>query len=88
MLNYDLYLFVKIQKNIVIKRFKGVTKTMDNYNTELITVDELCDALMIGKNAAYKLLASGKLKCFRFNRIWKIPRSSVDEYIRKQSSIA
>lgn len=58
---------------------------MDNYNTELITVDELCDSLMIGKNAAYKLLASGKLKCFRLNRIWKIPRSSVDRYICEQS---
>lgn len=57
---------------------------MNNYDTELITVDELCDILMIGKNVAYKLLASGKLKCFRINRIWKIPRNSINKYIFKQ----
>ena len=47
---------------------------MDNLTEDLITVEELCDILHIGKNAAYKLLASGKLKCFRMSRAWKIPR--------------
>jgi excisionase family DNA binding protein len=59
---------------------------MDNDLTTLITVEELCDLLMIGRNAAYRLLNSGKIKCFRINRVWKIPRSSVNEYIIEQSN--
>lgn len=60
---------------------------MDNLTEDLITVEELCDILHIGKNAAYKLLASGKLKCFRMSRTWKIPRESVTIYIREQSKL-
>ena len=58
---------------------------MENASEHLITVDELCEALMIGKNAAYNLLTVGKIKSFRLGRIWKIPRSSLDRYIREQS---
>lgn len=57
---------------------------MENDTQSLITVDELCEFLMIGKNAAYHLLQSGKIKCFRIGRIWKIPRESLDKYIREQ----
>lgn len=59
----------------------------NDYN-DLVTVEELCEMLFIGKNTAYKLLASGELKCFRINRIWKIPRQSVSEYIKTQSNLA
>ena len=31
-------------------------------NSPLITVDELCEQLMISKGAAYQLLQSGKVK--------------------------
>ena len=61
---------------------------MDKDAMDLLTVEELCDTLMIGKNAAYQLLASGKIKCFRINRIWKIPKISVNEYILHQSNLA
>ena len=49
--------------------------------SSLITIDELCEILMIGKNTAYSLLKSGAIKSFKINRIWKIPRSSIDDYI-------
>ena len=57
---------------------------MDNDTTVLITVEEVCEALMIGKNAAYRLLVEGKIKGFRVGRIWKIPRVSLNIYIREQ----
>ena len=57
---------------------------MENYEQTLITVEELCEVLMIGKNAAYRLLRSGKIKCFRIGRIWKIPKESLNKYIREQ----
>ena len=58
---------------------------MDNENSPLITIDELCELLMIGRNAAYKLLTSGKIKSFKIGRVWKIPRDSVQSYILEQS---
>ncbi len=67
-----------------VKFYKGA-KIMNNDNDELITVDQLCELLLIGKNAAYQLLSSGQIKCFRINRIWKIPRVSVVKYIQDQS---
>lgn len=52
--------------------------------SSLVTIDELCEILMIGKNTAYSLLKNGAIKSFKINRIWKIPRSSINEYIMKQ----
>ena len=57
----------------------------NDYN-DLVTVEELCEMLSIGKNAAYKLLASGDLKCFRMNHVWKIPKQCVADYILKQTT--
>ena len=60
---------------------------MDKENTKLMTVEEVCEYLMIGKNAAYKLLMSGHIKGFRIGRIWKIPRYSIENYIRTQTGL-
>ena len=57
---------------------------MESMNTSLLTIEELCEALMVGKNAAYDLLKSGEVKSFRIGRKWKIPRESLNEYIRRQ----
>lgn len=57
---------------------------MNNDDSSLMTLDEFCDELMISKGAAYQLLQSGKVKCFRINKIWKIPREAVREYIQVQ----
>ena len=59
---------------------------MENDNQILITVDELCESLMIGKNAAYKLLKEGRIKSFRIGRAWKIPRESLDDFIKLQTN--
>ena len=50
---------------------------------EILTVEEVCDILRIGKNAAYNLIKSGEIKCYRYSRVWKIPRISVDEYMER-----
>lgn len=60
---------------------------MENTSESLITVEELCEELMIGRNAAYSLLASRQIKGFRIGRIWKIPRESISRYIREQSKM-
>lgn len=55
---------------------------LQNNYQELITIDELCESLNIGKNTAYSLLNSGELQgAFRIGRIWKIPKDAVSNYI-------
>ena len=54
---------------------------------DLLTVEEACEALKMGKNALYELLTSGKLKAFRNGRVWRIPRLAVEAYIRAQANL-
>ena len=54
---------------------------------DLLTTDEAMEALKIGKNALYALLNDGSLKAYRNGRVWRIPRLSVEEYIRAQARL-
>ena len=60
----------------------------NNEPSELITIDELCELLMIGKNTAYTLLNSKEIKAFKIGRHWKIPKESVFLYIKKNTGLA
>lgn len=60
---------------------------MYNEPADLITIDELCSILSIGRNAAYGLLKEEKIKAFRIGKVWKIPKMAVDEYILEQSGL-
>ena len=59
---------------------------MFNSYDDLITIDDLCDMLAIGKNTAYHLLNTNQIHAFRIGRIWKIPREAVSEYVLRNSS--
>lgn len=61
---------------------------METYTEELITIEELCEILSIGKNTAYRLLQNKEIKAFRIGRIWKISKAAVIDYIRKESGMA
>lgn len=58
-----------------------------NELSDLITIDELCEFLSIGRNSAYFLLNSGELKALRIGRVWKISREAVLEYIKRKSNL-
>lgn len=58
------------------------TETYD----DLITIEELCEILAIGKNTAYRLLNKKEIPAFRIGRIWKIPRASVIAYIKSRTT--
>lgn len=60
---------------------------MFNDYQDIINVDQLCEMLCIGKNSAYTLLASHQIKAYRHNRIWKIPKQGVIQYILEQSRL-
>lgn len=50
------------------------------YN-DVITIEDLCEMLLIGKSTAYRLLRNHDIPAFKIGRIWKIPRESVTAYI-------
>lgn len=60
---------------------------MEEPNPIVISIDQLCHMLQIGKNVAYKLLASGEIFAFKIGRVWKIPRDSVQQYIRSHKTV-
>lgn len=58
---------------------------MYNYDSNIINMEDLCEWLMIGRTTASRLLNSGAIKAFKINRIWKIPRGSVIDYIKEKA---
>lgn len=54
---------------------------------DIITIDELCELLMIGRTTAYKLLRSGEVKAFKIGKVWKISRAALERYIKQRSSL-
>ena len=61
---------------------------MLNDYSDILTIQETADVLLIGHNAVYDLLRSGELKGFRIGYRWKIPRIAVEELILSRSGIA
>ncbi len=53
---------------------------LDEYNP-ILTVDDICSILYVGKNTAYRLLDSSEISAFKIGRTWKIPKESVIRYI-------
>lgn len=58
---------------------------MDNNLPLVISIEQLCHFLNIGKNVAYKLLTEGKISAFKIGRIWKIPRDSLLTFIHQHN---
>ena len=56
-----------------------------NYN-DMVTIDEMCDMMHIGRNTAYELLRRGVLRGYKEGRVWKIPKFAVEDYIRERST--
>ena len=53
---------------------------LSNYN-EILSVSDVCDILLIGRNRTYELLQLGLLSGFRIGRTWRIPKKSLERYI-------
>lgn len=58
---------------------------MFNNYSDLLTLEDLCEILLIGRNQAYILLSSGTIKALKIGRAWKIPKQSVIDYINSAS---
>ena len=54
---------------------------LKNYK-DILSVEDLCDILSIGKNTAYRLLKSGEKKALRIGKEYKKPKKSITDYIK------
>lgn len=54
---------------------------------DILTVEEVCEALRMGYNAVYELLNEGKLKAYKNGRVWRIPREALKEYILENAKL-
>ncbi len=54
----------------------------DTYK-DVLTVDEVCTALHIGKNSVYKLLQMGVLQSIKIGRKYIIPKIFLIDFISK-----
>jgi excisionase family DNA binding protein len=75
------------ETNIKVRNIRKERSIMFKDLSDLITIDDLCEALAIGRNMAYRLLNSGEIKAFRCGRVWKIPREAVEQYVRVRSGL-
>ena len=58
---------------------------MENTQEDLMTLEDLCDKLMISEGTAYHLLRNGDIKAFRVGNRWKIPSDAVKIFIAEQT---
>ena len=60
---------------------------LDQYEP-IMTVQEVCEVLMVGKNTVYALIKEGKVESFRTGRTWKIKRDALSDFIRSEAGIS
>lgn len=60
---------------------------MFNRYQDILTVLDVTEVLFIGKNRVNELLKKGELRGFRRERVWKIPKKSVEEYVIEHSGL-
>ena len=54
--------------------------------SDMVTIDEVCEMLRIGRSKAYCLLRCGRITGFKDGRLWMIPKTSVIEYVEKSKN--
>ena len=49
----------------------------------LLSVDDICEYLGIGRDTIYKWIGSKGLPAYRLGRLWKFKKEEVDEWLKK-----
>jgi len=61
---------------------------LEQIDAFLTIIDDLCELLKIGRNAAYHLVNSGEIKSLKNGRVWRIPKEAVVEYTKRMTNLA
>ena len=54
---------------------------------DILTPEEVAEALRIGMNAIYDKLRSGEIHGFRNGRSWRISKEALIDYVRRKSRV-
>ena len=57
-------------------------RMFDNYK-DILTVDEVCQALSIGKNNIYKMLRDGAINYYKVGKKYLIPKICLIDFVNK-----
>lgn len=49
---------------------------------DVMSIDEMCRALSIGKKTGYKLLQTGQIRFLKIGRAYRIPKINLLEYLQ------
>ena len=55
---------------------------MLNEYPDVMSIDEMCRALSIGKKTGYKLLQTGQIRFLKIGRAYRIPKINLLEYLQ------
>lgn len=55
---------------------------MLNDYPDVMSIDEMCRALSIGKKTGYKLLQTGQIRFLKIGRAYRIPKINLLEYLQ------
>ena len=62
---------------------------LENYSDiEVLSVDDVCKILNIGKNTAYKMLKNNEIPCMKMKRKYIIPKEGMKKFLESISKIA
>jgi excisionase family DNA binding protein len=52
---------------------------------KLLSVDDICEYLGIGRDTVYKWIDAKSLPAYRLGRLWKFKKKEVDKWIEKSA---
>lgn len=55
---------------------------------DILTIEEVAEALKIGTSQAYKIVRSGSLKGYKEGKDWKVPKIAIENYILSKTGLA
>ena len=61
------------------------TLTLFNAYPDVMSVQQVRSALRIGRTAVYRLLESNEIRCFKIGNAYKIPKTSLIEFVQRNS---
>lgn len=73
--------------NIPVIYNKERNDSMFDCYDDILTPEEVAEALRIGMNAIYDKLRSGEIHGFRNGRSWRISKEALIDYVRRKSRV-
>lgn len=58
----------------------------NNYD-DILSINDLTEALKIGSSQAYKLVKAGKIKAYKKGKDWKISKIALIDYVKEKSGL-